>query len=357
MISVLIVEDSPVMQEFLFRILGSDPQIHVMGIASNGEEAIAAVARKKPDVITMDINMPKMDGLEATGRIMETNPVPIVIVSGNWNPREVETTFRAMEVGAVAIVQKPAGFGHPEHQKTADELRCTVKLMSEVKVVRRWAHYRQKAGAVEQKLMTTPEKTAEIKVISIGASTGGPVVIQTILSRLPKEFQIPLLIVQHIAKGFLSGMVDWLSETSVVTVKIAVNGENIKPGHAYFAPDDFNMGVGGRGEIFLSDSGYVNAVRPSASYLFRSVAELYGANAVGVILTGMGRDGAEELRLMKAKGAVTIVQDKESSVVFGMPGAAIELDAATYVLSPDKIAEALVMLSDDKINNIVRKRA
>ena len=203
MISVLIVEDSPVVQEFLLHIFGSDPQIHVVGIASNGEEAIIAVAQKKPDVITMDINMPKMDGLEATRRIMETNPVPIVIVSGNWNPREVETTFRAMEAGAVAIVQRPAGFGHPEHQRTADELLLTVKLMSEVKVVRRWARYGRETGVVTQKLMTPPEKTAEIKVVSIGASTGGPVAIQTILSRLPKEFQIPVLIVQHIAKGFL----------------------------------------------------------------------------------------------------------------------------------------------------------
>ena len=357
MISVLIVEDSPVVQEFLLHIFGSDPQIHVIGIANNGEEAVVAVAQKKPDVITMDINMPRMDGLDATRRIMETNPVPIVIVSGNWNPREVETTFRAMEAGAVAIVQRPAGVGHPEHQRTADELLRTVKLMSEVKVVRRWVHYGQKAGAVARKLMTPPEKTAEIKVVSMGASTGGPVAIQTILSRLPKEFQAPILIVQHIAKGFLRGMVDWLSETSVVTVKIGVNGEPVEPGHAYFAPDGFNMGVGDRGEIFLSDSGPVNAVRPSASYLFRSVAELYGANAAGVILTGMGRDGAEELRLMKAKGAVTIAQDEESSVVFGMPGAAVELDAAMYVLSPDKIAETLGRLSGDKISNIVRKRA
>jgi two-component system chemotaxis response regulator CheB len=290
-----------------------------------------------------------MDGIEATRRIMETNPVPIVIVSGNWNPKEVETTFRAIEAGAVSLVQRPVGIGHPEHQKMAKELLQAVKLMSEIKVVKRWPRYRQKAGfALESKEASLPEKKAGIKVVAIGASTGGPVVLQTILSGLPKKFQLPVLIVQHMAKGFLHGMVDWLQQTSAIPVRIAANGERIQPGHAYFAPDGFNMGVGNRGEILLSQKESENKICPSVSFLFQSIAWVYRADAVGILLTGMGRDGAEELKLMKTKGAVTIIQDRESSVVFGMPGVALELDAATYVLSPDRIAETLVVLTGIK---------
>jgi len=338
-IRVLVVEDSPVVQEFLLHIFGSDPGISVIGVARNGREAVEAASEKRPDVITMDINMPEMDGLEATRKIMETNPVPIVIVSGNWNPKEVETTFKAIEAGAVSLVQRPAGIGHPEHQKTAKELLQTVKLMSEIKVVKRWPRYKQKAP--ECKEASLSEKKAGIEIVAIGASTGGPIVLQTILSRLPKKFQLPVLIVQHMVKGFLHGMVHWLRETSAIPVHIAANGEQIQPGHAYFAPDGFNMGVGNRGEILLNQDESENKIRPSVSFLFQSIAGVYRADAVGILLTGMGRDGAEELKLMKTKGAVTIIQDRESSVVFGMPGVALELDAATYILSPDKIAETL----------------
>lgn len=346
MIKVLVVEDSLVVQEFLLHIFGADPEIRVIGVASNGEEAVAASAGKRPDVITMDINMPKMDGIEATRRIMETNPVPIVIVSGNWNPEEVETTFKAMEAGAISIVQRPAGIGHAEHQKTASDLLRTVKLMSEVKVVRRWQHYRQAPAVTAREPIA--RKPTEIKVIAMGASTGGPVAIQTILSLLPKGFQTPILVVQHIAKGFLQGMLDWLRETSAVLVRMAVHGERVNPGHAYFAPEGSNMGIRDKGEIYLSDSGQGNSVRPSASFLFRSVAEAYGESAIGVLLTGMGSDGAEELKLMKTKGAITIAQDKASSVVFGMPGAAMALDAATFMLSPDEIAVTLARLTNKK---------
>ncbi len=185
MIRVLIVEDSPVAQEFLVYILSSDPEIQVIGTANNGEEALEAVKHKKPDIITMDINMPKMNGLDATRRIMETHPVPIVIVSGNWDTREVETTFRAMEAGALACVQRPAGIGHPGHETTEKELIQTVKLMSEVKVVRRRPHYQRGAGApsISPPIEVDIKRaSAEIKIVGIGASIGGPMVLQTILA-------------------------------------------------------------------------------------------------------------------------------------------------------------------------------
>jgi two-component system chemotaxis response regulator CheB len=353
MINVLIVEDSAVVREFLTYILDSDPDIHVVGTAHNGEEALEAVKRKKPDVITMDINMPKMNGFEATRRIMETHPMPIVIVSGSWDTKEVATTFRAVEAGALAVVPRPMGLGHPDYEATAKELVQTVKLMSEVKVVRRWARHRREGVIpavpppveVEVELKRAP---TEIKLVAVGASTGGPIVIQTILSGLPKDFPVPVLIVQHIASGFVEGFVEWLAQSSGFPVHLAADGEHLLPGHAYVAPDGFHMGVVNGERIALSKDGPENGLRPSASYLFRSVAMVYGQHAVGVLLTGMGKDGAEELRLMKEQGAVTLAQDQESSVVHGMPGEAIRLDAATYVLPPEKMAPALT--------NLVNKR-
>ncbi len=351
MIKVLVVEDSLVAREYLVHILNSDPGIEVIGTAHNGIEAVEAVDRLRPNVVTMDINMPVMDGLDATRRIMETNPVPIVIVSGVWDPKEVETTFKAMEAGALAIIQRPVGIGHPDAGDMAKEMLLKVKLMSEVKVVRRWGRYGQKK--YPQKADTpgpahevVPSRASrEVALVAIGASTGGPLVIRTILDALPKDFPASILIVQHIAAGFLKGMVHWLAETSGVTVKIAEHGERLLPGHAYLAPDGFNLGVDCGGRLYLDSGETKDSLRPSVAYLFRSVAESFGGKAIGLLLTGMGGDGAEELKLMKERGAVTIAQDKDSSVIYGMPGLAVELGAATYVLSPERITAALKVLA------------
>jgi two-component system, chemotaxis family, protein-glutamate methylesterase/glutaminase len=345
MIKVLVVEDSPVVREFLVHILGADPRIQVIGTANDGEQALEAVARQRPDVITMDIHMPKLDGLEATRRIMETYPTPIVIVSGSTDPREVATTFRAMEAGAVAVLRRPAGIGHADHDATAGELVQTVKLMSEIKVIKRWPRAGRQPEAPRPAEARSAEVEAKVKIIAIGASTGGPPVLQTILAALPKDFPVPVLIVQHMAVGFIQGFVQWLAQTSSLPVHLATHEELIRPGHVYVAPDEFQMRVERGGKIVLRKDEPENGLRPSVSYLLRSVADAYGRDAVGGLLTGMGRDGAEELKLLKDKGAVTFAQDKESSVVHGMPGAAIKLDAATLVLSPEKIAAMLASLA------------
>lgn len=351
MIRVLVVEDSPVVREFLVHLLSSDPEVRVIGTAKDGEEALHAVEQVKPDIITMDIHMPKMNGLEATRRIMENNPTPIVIVSGSWDSKEVARTFHAMEAGALAIVQRPAGVGHPNHEETSAELIRTVKLMSEVKVVKRWGRSRRTAAtpaaspAGETGVRGTP---AEVQLVAIGASTGGPLAIQTILSGLPNNFPVPIVIVQHMAAGFIQGFVEWLAQTSDLPVHVAAQGEIVQPGHAYVAPDGFQMKVAKGGKIWLTTDEPENHLRPSVSSLFRSVANVYGQNAIGVLLTGMGKDGAQELKQMKEKGAITIAQDVESSVVHGMPGEAIELNAASYVFSPGRIAEALSSLAQRK---------
>lgn len=352
MVKVLIVEDLPVIREFLVYILSSDPEIQVIGTVSNGEEAVEVMQRIKPDVITMDINMPKMNGFEATRRIMEVFPIPIIIVSATWDPKEISTTFLALEAGAVAVLEKPRGIGHPEYEGMAKNLVQTVKLMSEVKVVRRWARTHQAEvvppGSIPGKAMEGEgQALEEIQLVVIGASTGGPLVLKTILSGLPKDFLIPVVIVQHMAAGFIQGFADWLGQTSALPICIATDGSYLLPGCIYIAPDGFQMRVEKDGKVELTKDAPENGLRPSVSYLFRSVAASFGKHAVGILLTGMGKDGAEELKLMREKGAVTIAQDMESSVVHGMPGEAIKLGAATYVFPPEKIAVILGNLVKD----------
>lgn len=341
-IKVLIVEDSPVVRNLLTFILSSDPAIQVIGTAHDGREAIRAVGGEKPDVVTMDIAMPNMDGFEATRAIMETTPTPIVIVSASWDPQEVENIFRAMEAGALAAVAKPVGIDHPDYKHLAEELIRTVKLMSEVKVVKRRPQEKKEAViSGESMAVTIAPATQDLKVVAIGASTGGPLAIEAILSRLPQDFPASLLIVQHIAPGFVRGFADWLASSSRLSVKIAAHGERLLPGRAYIAPDDLQMGVENGGRIILSDGEPENGLRPSVSWMLRSVSKAFGKNAIGVLLTGMGKDGAQELKQMRDRGTVTIAQDRESCVVYGMPGAAVAIDAASYVLSPAGIAKFL----------------
>jgi len=291
--------------------------------------------------VVMDVHMPRLDGFEATRRIMETRPLPIIICTGTAAPQDVAVAFRSMEAGAVACVEKPVALG-ADFEPRLHNLLQTVRLMSEVKVVRRWNRLRSAPATLPANGLPNPRVTAGTRLIGIGASTGGPLVLQTILSGLPKDFPVPLLIVQHIARGFLPGMVDWLSQTTGLRVHIAAHGATPLPGHAYVAPDDFHLAADARGHMVLAREEAESGLRPAVSYLFRSLADSYGANAVGVLLTGMGKDGAAELKRMRAHGACTIAQDRDSSIVHGMPGEAIELGAATHVLPADKIAGALI---------------
>ncbi len=348
MIKVLIVEDSVVMQEFLKNTLESDPDIQVIEMVNNGEKAIEAVKKFRPDVVTMDINMPILNGFDATRIIMETTPTPIVIVSGEWDTSNVETTFRAMEAGAIACVARPPGAGHIDHASSVEELIRTVKSMSEVKVVKRWPRLQKKGIGSFKKEATVSEAAItpgrEIKVVAIGASVGGPIALQTILAAIPSDFSAPIVIVQHISAGFTQGLVEWLSMTSAIPVHMGRHGEKILPGHAYIATEHLQMKVKRDGMIALTEDEPDGGIRPSVSYLFRSIAEAYGKNAIGILLTGMGRDGAQELKLMKDKGAVTIVQNEETSVVFGMPGEAVKIGGANYVLPLEEIAQTLAGL-------------
>lgn len=344
MIKVLVVDDSPVVREFLIQILNSDPDIRVIGTACEGGEVLGVMQRQQPDVITMDIHMPKLNGLQATRLIMETDPVPIVIVSGAEDPSGVAMTFHAMNAGALAVLPLPAGTGHPDHAATAQDLIQTVKLMSDVKVVRRWPQTRSVPPAAHPASMRLVPEPGRIRLVAMGASTGGPPALEAILAALPKDFPVPILVVQHMSAGFIRGFANWLKNSSNLPVHVATHGQLLLPGHVYFAPDDYQMKVEREGKIALVKDEAEYGLKPSISYLFRAVAEIYGCDAVAGLLTGMGRDGARELRLLKEQGAITFAQDKETSVVHGMPGEAIRLDAAMLVLPLGKIAPALTNL-------------
>ena len=340
-IEVLIVEDSPAMRELLVHIFSEDPHFHVIGTAADGEQAVDMVRRKQPDVITMDLHMPRMDGIEAVRLIMESVPTPIVIVSGSSEPTEVAETFRAIEAGAVCLVEKPVSPKHPRAKEIADKLRQMVKLMSEVRVVRRWPR-RSTAAPKPIETKAAVKVRREVQLIAIGASTGGPLVLQTILNGLVGKLSVPVVIVQHMADSFTQGFAEWLAQSTQMPVTVASDGEVLQRGRVYIAPEHRHTEISAGLRIKLSDVPPCNGHRPSVAPLFRSVAELLAPNAIGVLLSGMGRDGAEELKLLRDAGALTIAQDLTSSVVPGMPGEAIRLGAAEKILAPEKIAPELI---------------
>ena len=351
MVKVMIVEDSAVVRDLLLHIMSADPDFRVVGAARSGEEALAILGNCKPDVITMDIVMPGMSGLETTREIMRTNPVPIVIVSSAWRPSEVNSTFLALETGAVAFLEKPRGPGDPGYERFAASFRQTVKLMADVKVIRRTGREEDQS---RPPFVINNAASAPPRIVCMGASTGGPPVIASILAGLAEHCPLPIVIVQHIAAGFIGGMADWLRGRTGFPVEVATDGEVIQAGRAYLAPDGLHLGVSAEGRIELVDDPLENGMRPSVSFLFRSISRAYKANAIGVLLTGMGKDGAVELRGMREAGALTFAQDAESSVIHGMPGEAIRLNGAVHVFNPEKIVQAINLIGS-RARNIERK--
>jgi two-component system chemotaxis response regulator CheB len=350
MIKVLIVEDSRVVSEYLQYVLSFEPEISVIGNVSNGKAAIEFVSEHKPDVITMDVNMPIMNGLEATRVIMSTNPVPIIIVSGSQNTKDVAVSLEALAAGALSVVEKPAGIGHPQETEQRKKLISMIKLMAEVKVITRKPSKRVHVtkNQIPQKtgFALTNENLINRKIVAIGVSTGGPQVLQKIFSKLTSKFPCPILVVQHITTGFLEGLVTWLITTTKIPVYIATQNETMLPGHIYFAPNNYQMGVKGFGKIVLTENEANNGICPSVAHFFNSVEKEYGNKAIAIILTGMGRDGAVELKQLREAGALTIAQDKESALIYGMPGVAAEINAADFFLNTEQIAELLLKMEN-----------
>ncbi|HWQ67953.1 MAG TPA: chemotaxis-specific protein-glutamate methyltransferase CheB [Methanospirillum sp.] len=342
MIQVLVVDDSRVSRDLLSGILESEPDISVVGTASDGSEAVRLAGLLKPDIITMDINMPGIDGFEATRQIMESNPVPIIIISGVDNLSEIAASFRVMEAGALTVLKKPPSPASPDFPAACRELINSIRTYVEIKVIRRIKKEPAGRGKPASIVIPTSHKP---RLIVIGASTGGPPVIQTILQLLPQKFPLPLVLVQHMSPGFIVGFAEWLTDSTGFPVKVPIDGEELKPGILYVAPDGMQTGISEDLHIALSSALPEHNLRPSVSYLFRSAAASLHSSAIGILLTGMGIDGAEELLNMHNQGSVTIIQDKESSVVYGMPGHALKIGAASYILSPEDIAIELKHLT------------
>lgn len=343
-IRVLIVEDSPTYRDLLVSILQNSPGLQVVGTARNGAEAVRLARRLKPDVITMDVHMPEMDGFEATRQIMAEIPRPIVMVSASLDKDQRNLTFSALQAGALSVLEKPTLNDSPEvHQALATQ----VKLMSEVKVVRRWGDSASRpprpAPIIEPPALLR-NGSSKIQLVAMASSTGGPGVLAGILSKLPASFPVPILIVQHITPGFGAGLASWLNQQTPLEVRPAWHGAEPKAGQVLIAPDDRHMVVNSSGLVALSDTPPVSGLRPAANMLFHSVAQIYGAMALGIILTGMGGDGADGLLAMRRAGAHTIAQDRGTCIVFGMPAVAIELGAVEQVLPVHQIAAAITAL-------------
>ena len=336
MLRVLVAEDSVTARELLVAILRTDSDIVVVGEAKNGAEAVALTKELKPDVVTMDIRMPTMDGFEATRQIMVEAPTPIVIVSGTVDGRDVETSLHALRAGALTVMPKPPGPDDVEFDDACRHLVRTIKAMAAVKVVRRWPERRRHWRA-----SPTAELRARPRIVVMAASTGGPAALARILSDLPPDFDLPVVVVQHIATGFVEGFATWLNTLASLPVRVARNGDALRPGSVLVAPDDAHLTVAGRCTVAVSHAAPVGGFRPSGSVLFESAAHVFGSAAVAVILTGMGEDGVAGLHAVRRAGGRIIAQDEETSVVFGMPGAAVAGGLPDMVLPLDAIPSCL----------------
>lgn len=349
MISVLIVEDSRTILQYLSVLVEAEPEFSLIGTAVDGLDAVDKVKSLKPQVVIMDIEMPKLDGIAATRRIMAECPVPIVICSANLDQNLVEKSYRAIEAGALAAVVKPKGPGAPGAQELVESLLHKVKLMAAVKVVRRQI-VSTPVAEPQIPIMGVDEfylqdlKKCPPAIIAIGASTGGPMVLMNILAKLKKDFPLPIIIVQHIAPGFLEGMLNWLQEQCPLPLAIAGDGDTPLGGHVYFAPDGYHLEFSSAGRLRLTTASVEYSVKPAVAPLFRSLALSQAPPALGILLTGMGRDGALELLAMRDRGQLTIAQDEESSIVNGMPGEAAKLGAVRIRLNPAAITELLNVL-------------
>jgi two-component system chemotaxis response regulator CheB len=342
-IRVLIADDSATMRYHLAQIMSAAPGLQVVGEARDGAEALKMVERLEPDVVSMDVRMPGMDGLEATRRIMAAQPTPIVVVTGLIE-EDVDLAFRAMEAGALAVVEKPPARSAPDFDEKARQVVQTLTAMSGVAVVRRWERAPGRNGTGEL-LALTPRTIPE--VVAVGASAGGPSALSTLLSGLPASMPAPVVIVQHLPEEFIPGLARWLDDVTPLRVKLAEDGDLLEPGAIYISPGGAHLEVVRRGISLaarLTRERGPYRYQPSVDVLMYSVAAACGPRAIGLILTGMGDDGAAGMLAMRQAGARTFAQDRIGCAVFGMPAAAIERGAAEKTLPLERMAPAILKL-------------
>jgi two-component system chemotaxis response regulator CheB len=344
-IRVMVVEDSLVIRQLLAHIIARDPRLILAAAVGSAEEALQEIGRVQPDVISMDIRLPGMDGLEATRRIMSEHPTPIVVIAGSVDDSALRISMNALRAGALSVVEKPVGITSAGYDSIAETICTQLYIMSQVSVVRR------RSFAWRPETATQPSWREEVgnifrpTILGIAASTGGPPAIAKVLSALPEDFPIPILLVQHMGAPFMEGFASWLNGLVALEVRLARDQEIPFAGKVYVAPGDSHLLLSPAGTLCLSASPPVGGQRPSATLMFESIAETAGAKGLGVLLTGMGEDGAKGLADLRHVGGYTVAEDETTAVVYGMPAAAVRMGGARVSLPLDLIAPRLLRLA------------
>jgi two-component system chemotaxis response regulator CheB len=342
-IRVLIVEDSMVLREFLEHIIGNDPRLEIVGAVGSAEQAFLILDRASPDVISMDIRLPGMNGFEATQRIMAERPTPIVVVSASVEKEDLRITMNALQAGALTVLEKPVGTSFSEYEALAERLCNQLAIMSQVKVVRRRANV-MPTHRLDRPLVSQP---GGHRMLGIVTSTGGPSALVELLGGLGSEYPLPILLVQHITSSFLEGFASWLESACPFSLVIVRNRVVPAPGTVYVAMQDRHLRIE-RGGLQVDAGDPICAQRPSGTMLFESMARTFGSGALGVLLTGMGEDGAEGLLQIRNRGGHTIAEDESTAVVYGMPAAAVRLGAVCESLPLPAIAPRILELAFSK---------
>lgn len=343
-IRVLVVDDSALMRQFISDILKSDPRIEVAGTARDGKDALAQIQTLNPDIVTMDVEMPNMDGLKALEEIMKTKPLPVIMVS-SLTQSGAETTMRALALGCVDFIGKPSGTISLNIRDIGQELINKVIAASTAKVVSRQSLFGAPKAA--PRTFAPPVNMGRIDIVAIASSTGGPMALSELMPKLPKKFPVPIVITQHMPKEFTPSFAKRLNDTSEIEVVEGFDGLSLRPGRAVVAPGGSHLIVkrrAGAAVCALSDAPPVLSVKPAANIMFLSVADEYGGNVLCIILTGMGRDGTDGAVALKRKGAYVIAESQKTCVVYGMPKAAVDAGVVDEILPLNEIPDAMVRL-------------
>lgn len=334
---ILVAEDSALFVAVLQDLIGGEPDMEIIGVADNGADAVDMCQELEPDLVLMDIRMPKMDGLAATEAIMANHPTPIFVVTSDPYQGGVDLSFKALSAGALDLMPKPTAFPWPEHER-APFLR-KIRLLAQIPVVR---HPRGNLRRKRVSLHGTRQPAAEeAAVVGVIASTGGPKALARLFGALPPDFPAPILVVQHIIRGFSEHLAGWLNANSDLRVQEAMHGLKAAPGNVYVAPADTHLEIASGRFLELNEGPPVGGHCPSGDLLLESIARHAGSRGVGIIMSGMGSDGTAGLAAMHRSGGTTIVQDRDSSVVYGMPQSAIDLGVVGDVVMLDEMAAHL----------------
>ncbi|AEH60443.1 response regulator receiver modulated CheB methylesterase [Methanosalsum zhilinae DSM 4017] len=368
-INVIVVDDSAFMRRVISDILNKDPEINVVATARNGRDAIEKIEKLRPDVVTLDVEMPVLNGLDALGYIMSECPTPVVMLS-SVDERAAEITLTAFEYGAIDFIQKPSGRINPDISAVGDEICSKVKTAAYVDVNKldfMEEHVRNNFRKQKSEGTQRDQKSENLsfslqkphinkKILAIGSSTGGPRALEQIIPRLPADFPAAVLVVQHMPAGFTASFSKRLDLHSMLSVREAKNGDIVKEGEVLVAPGDFHMEITEQkingaiqGIVRLNKNPREKGVRPAVNYLFRSIAPIYGSNIVTLILTGMGSDGLEGVEAIKKMGGRSVVEDELTCVVYGMPKAIADRGLADNIIPLDNIADEIVQMFNKEL--------